>query len=111
MRCPINDHEIYLKRPHAVRDMKKMIARVKKSGEGGDSWRQLNIWKCPRGHWHVGRSKLITPAPAPPEKRPPVFAKIKRKIRIMEREWTRQQRERAAFIGQLIELERKMGLL
>jgi len=104
------DHKLYKKRAHAVRDYRALTAKAKRTGAGGDSWRYLNIFQC-GGHWHIGRSKLITPKPAPESKRPPTFEKLKRKIRSMEREWDRQNRERAAFLGKLVEIDRALGLI
>jgi hypothetical protein len=112
MKCKHNGHEIYKRRTDAVRDFKGLVARAKRTGEGGDSWRKLNVFRCPHApHWHVGRSNLITPAPAPEtkSKRLPTLDKIKRKIRMIEREWDASNRRRAAYIAKLIEIDRQLG--
>lgn len=108
-KCPERRHVRYNTKAEAERDMEDLIAKEKKAGN--DRWQQLNVFRCD-GHWHVGHNprKKIIPTAAP-EKRPPTLEKIKRKIRMMEREWTRQQKARADLLGRLVEIDRQLGLI
>jgi hypothetical protein len=109
MPCPQN-HEKYYTQAEAEQVLTRLIARAKRTGEGGKSYKRLNIFQC-GNHWHIGRANQLpanyqTSAPEP--KRPSV-GDLRRKLERMARTWDRQEdyerRQRADAIGRLIEAE------
>jgi len=95
MKCP-RGHKVYRSWKHANSDMQKMIDRAKRTGEGGNSWKRLNIFHC-LDHWHIGRNKRQIGAPT--------FAFLRQRLAHLEKEWDKMNRQRAALLGQLIAID------
>lgn len=84
-----NGHEPYYSRAEADRVLAYLIARAKRTGEGGKSWKRLNVFSC-GNHFHVGRSNKLPknyakPAPQPAETKLPTFAEARRKLKQIDR--------------------------
>jgi hypothetical protein len=109
MICP-HDHKQFITQSDAERALTRVVARAKRTGIGGKSYRRLNVFAC-GNHWHIGRANKLPknyqpPAPAP--KRPSV-GDLRRKLERMARTWDRKEdyerRQRADAIGKIIEAE------
>lgn len=112
MACP-KDHDRYFIRAEADRILADLIARARRTGRGGKSWKRLHVFQC-GNHFHIGRSRsfgnrIVKPQPAP---KSPSFGELRRKLARMEREWTRhddrQRRQRAAAIARLVEADKQV---
>src|SRR5579864_2672749 len=80
-----NGHEIYYSRADADRALANLIAHAKRTGQGGKSWKRLNVFPCGT-HYHIGRSnKLPTnyAKPAPPPKLI-TFGEARRKLAALD---------------------------
>ncbi len=107
------DHHEYATREEAEQEMARLIRRAKRTGEGGTSWKRLNVFPC-GNHYHVGRANQPhrPPKPAPTEKLPSM-GDLLRQIRHVDEQYDRMtdyfHRKRAALIGKIIEAERTRG--
>lgn len=116
MKC--NGHEIYHSRAAAKADMADLIAHAKRTGEGGKSYKRLNVFPC-GNHFHIGRSNQLPksyskPAPQPPpEKQLPTFAEARRWLHRADKQYDRMtdyfNRCKAERIGKQVEADRQAG--
>lgn len=110
MACP-KDHDRYFIRAEADRILADLIARARRTGRGGKSWKRLHVFQC-GNHFHIGRSNNSYRKVQPPQPKPPSFGELRRKLARMEREWTRhddrQRRQRAAAIARLVEADKQV---
>ena len=112
-----NGHEIYYSRAAADRALADLIANAKRTGQGGKSWKRLNVFPCGT-HFHIGRSnklpKNFKPAP-PPETKLPTFGEARRKLAAIDRRMDRTtdycNRKKAEAYGKIIEADRQAGWL
>ena len=109
MPCP-QSHERYATQAEAEQALGRLVARAKRTGQGGKSWKRLNVFPC-GNHFHVGRANRFPTSyqpPAPEPKRPSV-GDLRRKLERMRTAWERKEdherRQRADAIGKIIEAE------
>lgn len=81
MPCP-QDHERYYTQAEADLELKRLVARAKRTGQGGKSYKRLNVFPC-GNHFHIGRAnKLPTNyRPPAPAAKPPSAADLRRKAK------------------------------
>src|SRR5258707_15897780 len=103
-------HETYISREGAEAALVHDIARYKRTGRGGKSWKRLNVFPC-GNHFHIGRANKL-PAnykPAPESASIPSTGELRRKLTRMAEAWTRREdyeiRQRAEALGRLIQAE------
>jgi hypothetical protein len=111
---PCNEHEKYATRPEAFAAMVELIARAKRTGRGGKSWRRLNVFPC-GDHWHVGRART-NPKGIVNKRKPEkliTFGEARRKLARLDRDLERTVdyciRKRVELATRLIELDRARG--
>jgi hypothetical protein len=66
------NHERYATQAEAEQALGRLVARAKRTGQGGKSWKRMNVFPC-GNHWHIGRANklpAIYQPPAPEPKRP-----------------------------------------
>src|SRR5258708_29554484 len=95
MPCP-QDHETYHSRAEADATLERDIARHKRTGKGGKSWKRLCVFPC-RNHFHIGRANTMpkTYRPPAPETKPPTAAELRRKLK---RDANAGERQRAHIL-------------
>ena len=109
------DHETYHSRAAAERALADLIAHAKRTGQGGKSYKRLNIFPCGT-HFHIGRSNKLPKNFKPaPKVKTPSMGDLLRKMRRLDEQYDRMQdhfnRKRAEYIGKLIEADRAAGWL
>jgi hypothetical protein len=107
------DHETYQSRAAAERALADLIAHAKRTGQGGKSYKRLNVFPCDT-HFHIGRSNKLPKnfKPAPKEELI-TFGQAIRKLKGLDEKYERMQdhfnRKRAELIGKIIEADRVAG--
>ncbi|MGH9636286.1 MAG: hypothetical protein ACRD72_15770 [Candidatus Angelobacter sp.] len=81
MPCP-SDHEKYYTQAEAEQELKRLVARAKRTGQGGKSYKRLNVFPC-GNHFHVGRANKFPTSYQPPAPAPkgPSAADLRRKAK------------------------------
>jgi hypothetical protein len=78
---------------------------AQKTGEGGKSWRRLNVYAC-GNHFHIGRSDSYLPKkPATPMKKIPSLGQLRRKLQRIDQKMDGERRHRAFVWGQVIQAQ------
>lgn len=101
-----NRHQVYATRAAAEKDMAALIKHAKQSGQGGKSYKRLNVFPC-GNHFHVGRANQPhrPPKPAPTEK-PMTVGQARRALarldRAMDRHTDWYHRRMAEILGRVI---------
>lgn len=101
---------LYFSEADAEAGLRDLAERVQQTGQGGRSFRRLNVYFCPacRG-WHVGRANKLPKSftPASPAKKVPTAGELRRKLRNLEKQWQRHEDRRRAhrvrILGKLVE--------
>ncbi len=81
MPCP-QDHNLYTTVAAAERALAKVVRIAKRTGQGGKSFKRLNIFEC-GNHWHIGRANKLPKnyQPPAPEPKRPSAADLRRKAK------------------------------
>jgi hypothetical protein len=114
MTTQCNGHQVYATRTAAEKDMAALIKHAKQSGQGGKSWKRLNVFPC-GNHFHVGRANKLPKncAPPAPKEKLLTFGQAIRKLKALDEKYERMQdhfnRKRAELIGKIIEADRQAG--
>jgi hypothetical protein len=109
-----NGHQTYATREEAAQEMAELIRRAKRTGEGGKSWKRLNVFPC-GAHFHIGRANKNPAAIVTKHKpeTPLTVGQALRKLRSLDEEYDRQtdhfHRRMAAIIGRVIVADRARG--
>ena len=76
-----NGHQVYATRTAAEKDMAALVAQAKRTGQGGKSYKRLNVFPCGT-HYHIGRANKLpkTYKPAPQQPKQITFAEARRKL-------------------------------
>src|SRR5258707_12120665 len=86
-------HETYISREGAEAALVHDIARYKRTGRGGQSWKRLNVYPC-GNHFHIGRANHL-PAnytkPAPKSEPIPSAGELRRKRQRLDQPWVRRE--------------------
>lgn len=105
---------MYCNRADAERALADLIAHAKRTGQGGKSWKRLNVFPCGT-HFHIGRSNRLPKSYSKPAPQPKLitFGEARRKLAALDRKFDRMtdyyNRWRAEFIGKIIEADRARG--
>jgi hypothetical protein len=105
-----NGHLAYATQGEAEQEMARLIRRAKRTGDGGKSWKRLNIFPC-GNHYHVGRANQPQrpPKPAPTEK-PMTVGQARRALarldRAMDRHTDWYHRRMAEILARVIAADR-----
>jgi hypothetical protein len=108
------DHETHHSRAAAERALADLIAHAKRTGQGGKSYKRLNIFPC-GAHYHIGRANKLPKAykPTPQQPKQLTFGEARRKLAALDRQLERTvdycNRKRAAVYAKLVEADRKAG--
>jgi hypothetical protein len=111
-----NDHKTYHSRAAAERALADLIAHAKRTGQGGKSYKRLNVFPC-GNHFHVGRANQQPKNYKPTQPQPTLitFGEARRKFAALERQLNRTidycYRKRAEAYAKLIEADRLAGWL
>jgi hypothetical protein len=105
-----NGHEIYHSRAAAERALADLIAHAKQTGQGGTSWKRLNVFPC-GNHYHVGRANQPHRPPKPvPTEKPMTVGQARRALarldRAMDRHTDWYHRRMAEILGRVIAADR-----
>jgi hypothetical protein len=109
-----NGHQAYATQGEAEQEMARLIRRAKRTGDGGKSWKRLNIFPC-GNHFHVGRANKLptTYKPAPQQPKQITFAEARRKLARLDEQVARVEayclRKRIEIATRLVELDRQAG--
>lgn len=80
-----------------------MKATARKTGQGGGSWRRLNVYVCGH-HFHIGRNNSMKFKPVQP-KRIPSRGELKRKAKYWDEKLLKDLKHRLYVAGQKIEAD------
>lgn len=109
-----NGHQVYATREEAAQEMARLIRRAKRTGEGGKSYKRLNVFPC-GAHFHIGRANKLpkTYKPAPQQPKQISFAEARRKLARLDEQVARVEayclRKRIEIATRLVELDRQAG--
>ena len=107
------DHQTFPTREAAEEALAHDIARYKRTGRGGKSWKRLNVYPC-GNHFHIGRANHLPANYTKPSEPAPIpsTGELRRRLTRMAEAWQRLEdyelRQRAEALGKLIEAEQNV---
>jgi hypothetical protein len=108
-----NDHKTYHSRAAAERALADLIEHAKRTGQGGKSYKRLNVFPC-GNHFHVGRANKLPQSYKPvPTEKPMTVGQARRALarldRAMDRHTDWYHRRMAEILGRVIAADRARG--
>lgn len=108
-----NGHQVYATREEAAQEMARLIRRAKRTGEGGKSWKRLNVYPC-GAHFHIGRANKLPKAyKRASNEKPMTVGQARRALarldRAMDRHTDWYHRRMAEILGRVIAADRAGG--
>lgn len=109
-----NGHQVYATRTAAEKDMAALIKHAKQTGQGGKSYKRLNVFPC-GNHFHIGRANKNPAAIVTKRKteKPLTVGQALRALARLDRTHDRHNdwyhRRMAEILGRVIAADRARG--
>jgi hypothetical protein len=107
-------HFVYVSRADAERALRELVADAKRTGQGGKSWKRLEVWPC-SNHFHVGRANQLYKPPKSAVRKEKLLThgEARRALTRLDRDLERTVdyciRKRIEIATRLVELDRAAG--